>query len=196
MPETSIYKLPYPADGESPDGPTQIKALAERLEALGLVGPAVRVKRQTNQTIPNAAWTSLLFTEEVFDTDAAHSTSENTARLTAPRDGIYYAAGTFDTASNGTGMRIARIVKWLKGSSEPSDGVAELLVPGEVKVEEPAAGNALNLASVPFTMKAGDWITMDLFQNSGGNLDVLGDPKIHIPYFGMAWLRPLPGAVL
>lgn len=34
MGETSVNKLPYPTDANAPDGPTQIKALAEALDAL------------------------------------------------------------------------------------------------------------------------------------------------------------------
>lgn len=45
MDETSIYGLPFPEDTDAPDGPTQIEALAERLETV--LGLGLRVYEPT-----------------------------------------------------------------------------------------------------------------------------------------------------
>lgn len=160
-------------------------------EVLKKLAPAVGVKRGTNQSIPNKVWTSILFPEERFDTHSSHSNVSETHKLICKIPGIYYAGGTFDIESNVTGVRIARIVKGLKGAGESSEALAEILIPGQVKAEEGAAGNAMGLGSRPFILELEDWITMDVYQSSGGALNVMGD-ALHKSEFGMVWMRPLP----
>lgn len=152
-----------------------------------LSGPAVEVVRSSNQSIPTKVWTSISFEEERFDTDGAWASG---SKLVAPVAGLYYAAGTFGFAGNATGIRIARIVKGVKGSSEPSESLAELLVPGLAAIEPAFAGNAMNLASRPFYLGVEDWISLDAYQSTGAGLNVMGD-AVHKTEFGMMWQRPL-----
>ena len=149
---------------------------------------AVEVVRETNQAIGNKEWVPLSYETERFDTGGCWAIGSPT-KLVCVEPGIYYAAGTFGFAGSAVGQRIARIVKYVGGV--PKESLAELLVPGQAAIEAGFAGNAMGLASRPFTLEAGQYITMDAYQNSGGALNVMGDAT-HKTEFGMVWLRPLP----
>src|SRR5262245_36505262 len=92
--ETTNRKLPYPEDTDAPDGPTQIKALAE---ALDKKFPQALVRKTTEgDTVVSASTdTHLTFPTEVEDValgggaGAMHSTVSNTGRLTCVTPGLY-----------------------------------------------------------------------------------------------------------
>lgn len=57
--ETSVYDFPYPLDSENPDGPLQVKALAEKLEATvwlpGALATAASVSAEASMAKPAAS---------------------------------------------------------------------------------------------------------------------------------------------
>ena len=65
--------------------------------------PAARVYNDAAIDPATSSWVTLTFNTERFDTDAMHSTTTNTSRLTIPTggDGIYLIGGNVDFDSGG-----------------------------------------------------------------------------------------------
>lgn len=126
---------------------------------LGLPVPQAKVVHSVDVNIANAAWTLETFNTESFDSGDLHSTSVNTGRLTAPIEGLYLLVAQVAFASNGTGIRGGRI---------PLNGTTTFLAERE--------GMATTGAFTQFTVTglaqlvAGDYITLEVFQSSGGLL--------------------------
>jgi len=121
----------------------------------------VSVYNSTGATISNATLTILNFDSEWFDTDAFHSTVSNTSRLTVPSGfgGYYRVEAKLFFASNGTGSRIARILK---------NGT---LVDASY-FEHGAYSNGKNILHpyVILNLAATDYVQVEVYQDSGGNL--------------------------
>jgi hypothetical protein len=73
----------------------------------------VSMTKNAVQSIPNATWTAITFQVEEFDTDAFHSTSSNTSRITIPTGlaGKYLLTGSVVWEVNTTGIRAIAIYK-------------------------------------------------------------------------------------
>ena len=122
----------------------------------------------THQTISTATFTDLTWNSEIFDTDGFHSTTTNTARMTIPagKGGYYRVTCRAQwNAASATGQRNVSIFKngtrWNNGN-QPGDTVA---------------GPAVTTSQI-MNLVAGDYITMAVYQNSGGNMDIyrIDDP--------------------
>jgi hypothetical protein len=127
-----------------------------------------RVYNDGAQSIPNNSTTAITFAQEEFDTDAFHSTSSNTSRITIPTglDGYYRFTygGTF--AGNSSGIRIGILHK--------NGGVTNL---GDIIGSFSChASNTVNDVTVENTaiihLSAGDYIEFLAYQNSGGSLNI------------------------
>jgi hypothetical protein len=116
-----------------------------------------------NITISNSANNTLTWNSENFDTDAFHSTSSNTARITIPagKGGYYLFTAAVRWNTNSTGRRY---IELFKNGSASSSAVSET---------QPGQYNHC-IMSVVLAAAAGDYFTLDAYQSSGGNLDVLG----------------------
>jgi hypothetical protein len=126
------------------------------------------VYANNHQTISTATFTDLTWNTEIFDTDGFHSTTTNTARMTIPsgKDGYYrVTCRAYWNAASATGQRTVSIFKngtrWNNGT-QPGDTVA---------------GPAVTTSQI-INLVAGDYITMAVYQNSGGNMDIyrIDDP--------------------
>jgi hypothetical protein len=118
----------------------------------------------SDQTINNATYTAINFNSENFDTDAFHSTSSNTSRITIPsgKGGYYLISGNVSFNGNATGERIGALYK--NGSL-----VADMV--------STAASTAISKAfPISFTINAAvaDYLELFAWQNSGGTLGVSG----------------------
>lgn len=127
-----------------------------------------RVRNSANISVPNNTWTALTFDSERFDSydDAAatfHSTSSNTGRLVIPvgLDGYYFVGGHVEFAADTTNRRGIRIVH--------SVGATEY---GGEDGEATAVAMSLSTATYLY-LAAGEYVTLEVFQNSGGALNVL-----------------------
>lgn len=111
------------------------------------------------QSIPNATWTAVTFSDENWDTNSFHSTSTNTSRITIPAGlaGKYQfnSRGYFD--SNATGVRYVAIYK--NGSSI------------SVNYFGAYANNGFVSMTTLAEAAVGDYFEVYVFQNSGGNLN-------------------------
>ena len=114
-------------------------------------------------TLATGTDTRLTMNSENIDTDAFHSTTTNTARLTIPsgKNGKYQITGKFSFASSGTGRRYIALYK--NGSS--------------ITQFETTPGSS-TFPTIQFTWfdtaVATDFYECFAFQSSGGNLNLFG----------------------
>ncbi len=122
----------------------------------------------------NAAFQAVTFNSERFDTDTMHSTSVNTDRLTFTTAGTYLVGGCVQFANNGTGVRALRL---------RLGGATDIAL-----VEQPVGGtdtHALEVSTL-YAFTAGQYVTLDAFQSSGGALNMLAQPNSS-PEFWAIW---------
>jgi hypothetical protein len=123
------------------------------------------LKRSTNLTVSNSTWTTVTYDQENYDTDAFHSTSTNTSRITIPSG----KAGKYQILANITWNTSAvgeRYLSLLKNGSEVFRtflGVPTSL--GQITG---------SLATIESLAEA-DYIEIRILQTSGGNLNALFD---------------------
>ena len=150
-----------------PVGANNTKLVAASGETTGLkyVGfQGASVSNSVPQTIPNNTYTTLTFDSEAIDTDAFHSTSVNTGRITIPAGmaGKYLITCSFLIAPNATGLRQFRV----------RNNAVQVFQVGEI------AGNASlylsQSASFIINLAVADFLDLQVNQTSGGNLDYYG----------------------
>lgn len=141
-----------------------IKAASDAVDALGdeiAAGPArCKVTRTTPQSIPNNAVTAVTFTSEVFDTAGMFPGSGT--EVTIPADGLYLVLAQALFASNATGTVRQASVKRVGGSN----------VAFTNRAPAPSGHYSQLSASCITLFSEGDRLTMEVFQNSGGALDL------------------------
>lgn len=131
---------------------------------------APRVARTSTQAIATAGFGyTVTFDTAISDAWGAWSSSDPT-KLTAKITGRYQAVGQVTFAADATGSRALTLFR---------NGTTTV---GRQWVASLGGGNTttLNVCSVPFDMTAGDYITMIVFQNSGGNLNIVNDSTFGI----------------
>jgi hypothetical protein len=118
----------------------------------------------TTQSIPNSTDSKLLYDSEFFDTDGFHSTVSNTSRVTIPAGlaGKYLLTGRVTWAGNSTNSRWIRFMK--NGSDNGIFGQGTVIYPGH-------ANTFAMMATAMVDLVAGDYVEVNVFQNSGGSLN-------------------------
>jgi len=125
----------------------------------GVIG--ARVYNSGNISVANAAWQTLTFDSERFDTDTIHSTSSNTGRLTCVTAGKYIISfnGGWD-GSNSTGVQRAfRLL--LNGAT----------VIGSVSDAPRSSGNSIEVTSI-YDLAATDYVEAQAYQDATGAASV------------------------
>lgn len=126
------------------------------------VGASVR--GSANQTINNTTETLLLWDTERFDTDAIHSTSSNTGRMTVPagKGGKWLVSGQISHPNYGSTLGM-EIYVYVNGSYFQT-GVAQFS-------DFQNTGGRWVFASMSqiFNLSAGDYLELYGWQNSGGS---------------------------
>ncbi len=116
----------------------------------------------SNQSIPSASATSIQFNAEVFDTDAYHSNSVNPNRITVPAgfDGYFHVTAQvyWDNADT-DGVRIIYI-KVNGGASAFAQAY-----------DQAQTTDFIQKVSVTLELDAGDYVEVNVYQNSGSALD-------------------------
>lgn len=138
--------------------------------------PLSVVHRSTTQSINNSTDTAVLWDVEDLDTDAIHSTSSNTSRMTIVTPGKYRAYGVTEWAGNATGGRDA----WFTINGSGSYWKARESTPV-------ATANTFVLLSgpLPVTLIAGDYVELWVRQSSGAALNIAISS-----YFGLEYISP------
>lgn len=141
---------------------------------------APRIARTSTQAIATGGFGAYVnFDVAISDAWGAWS-SGDAQKLYARITGRYQAVGQVAFAANATGSRALSIQR--TGSA----------IVARQWVASLGGGNAttLNVCSVPFDMTAGtDYIQMNVFQNSGGNLNIENDGQFGIS-MGLIYLGP------
>jgi hypothetical protein len=129
-----------------------------------LVGCAV-YKVTTAQSISNDTDTDITFNAEDFDTNGFHDNSTNNARITIPsgKAGKYILQTSITFASNSSGTRNVAFRK--NGTTV----LGSMLMPA-------LSGFAQRVQHFYIAdLSVGDYVTVEVNQNSGGSLNVLAD---------------------
>lgn len=130
-----------------------------------------RVHNSANQSIPDSALTVLAFDSESFDDNGIHDTSTNNSRLTCKTAGRYIAILNLFFADSVTGVR---------GGSILLNGLESFAVTG------PTGSPRLIVTSPVMDMSIGDYVQAAAWQNSGGNLNVIGGSGVGLmTYFSL-----------
>ena len=121
--------------------------------------PRCHAYQNAAQTLTTSTFTSVLLDTEEVDTDAIHSTVTNTSRFTIATAGRYRFIGQIDFASNASGYRIARLTKNGSGTA----------IANNYAISVGAAAMGVQVVD-EILCAAGDYIELQGWQNSGGNL--------------------------
>jgi len=131
--------------------------------ASGSTFSGTRLVNSTDQSIANATQTTLTWNTETFDTDAFHSTSSNTGRITIPagKAGYYRLSANLTFAKNATGERFLILLK------------------NGTKVNQQSYGNfgsgayiSMSFSDVIY-LAVSDYIELQTYQDSGGALSII-----------------------
>lgn len=192
---TPVYGFPYPALTDSPNGPAQLQALAEAVEADLVTTDAnvavlqgtsqslssasyIEYARTTNQTIPTITAQTILFnvvTKSSSDMTAA--TVGTGTEFTCAKAGrwLWITNGSL----NGSGAGIIR-AWWLEN---PSGGTRHA-----VSAMVPATFFAAFSVSREVTMTVGSKMSVVAYQDTGGNLDtIVAQAPVNV---SARWLGP------
>lgn len=158
---------------------TDLNALGEAVTFLQ-DRPLVQLRQTVSQNVTTSTFTALTFTTEDVDTDDGHDTGSNTSRYVAPEDGWYRCSGAFNFESNATGVRVSR---WAKNGTEINGG----------RTDHPAISGAqvaYNARTIDISLSAGDYVELQVWQNSGGTRAtvVTADVQAHVT---IVWDRRL-----
>jgi len=144
------------------------------------IQPAARVYNNAAIDPAPGGWVTLTFNTERFDTDAMHSTSTNTGRLTVPTggDGLYLIGGNLELDSGGgaggsdKGIRIL-----LNGTTPIAVNFNEMLSTGV---------DTVIAISTVYALTAKDYVELQVYTE--GDVNVLADGNFS-PEFYAIWLR-------
>lgn len=120
-------------------------------------------------TINTSTGTDLTFDTEAFDTDGIHSTFVNTERLTVPAgvDRVRMSGYMeYFNDTGGVGYRQMRILK---------DGSVFDGHPSDRRDASTLVAYQSSLVSAAVNVTPGEYFTLPVYQNSGGNLSALGN---------------------
>lgn len=121
-----------------------------------------RVFRTTDQTITTATVTPIQFDTTIFNNDNMTELAVNNTRITFNTPGYYYVGGNVRWASAAAGVRQGIIML---------SGGATQVASERVIVDTTALNVTINLGAV-WKFVQGDYIELNVFQTSGGNLNV------------------------
>lgn len=140
--------------------------------------PSCRVRNTAALTIANGTLTTLTFDAERHDNASIHSTSSNNSRLVVPAGwgGVWLISANIEWAANAAGHRA--VVLLVNGADRIAD--ESKLSIGAIVMGQRVGGDQYKLA-------AGDYVEVQVYQNSGGNLNVDASAK-YSPEFAMTWL--------
>jgi hypothetical protein len=171
-PMTTTGDTIYSSSGSTPArlgiGSTgQVLTVAGGVPTWASAGPTfsgVAVSNSAAISVPNTTFTALTFDTEQVDTDAYHSTSSNTSRITIPagKTGTFLIIGAVTWNANATGDRYLSLR--LNGNA-----IGSQLHMGT------AAGKNFGIFETIYSLTAGDYIELFAYQASGGSLDVRCD---------------------
>ena len=142
--------------------------------------PAVRVTQAADQALGAAAFASITFDTEVYDTDAMHNPAVEPTRLTCPTngDGIYFIQGNVEFDNNGgVGQHEMAIRILLNGATV----IAEVYD----NANEDDANISLYVAT-DYALAATDYVELQGYTEKNDNVKYV---SAHTPVFSARWVR-------
>lgn len=133
--------------------------------------------KNTTQSIPNGAATTVVFETEDYDTDSYHSTSSNTSRLVVPVTGYYHITGYIELASWASGSAGSRLIVTLRINNVD---FLDLWDSNFWNTAEPA----LSVSQDKF-LTAGDYIELVVYQGSGSSRNITSATRLQIYCLGV-----------
>lgn len=128
--------------------------------------PACALRQSAATTLTTAVWAAVNFDLSDEDNVNGHSTTVNNTRYTAQYAGWYMCSGGALFAANVTGTRQ---VRWAVNGTPYNGG---LPVSVQQAVSTAASGTGVPAQTQRLFLNVGDFVELQAFQNSGGNLTV------------------------
>ena len=163
--------IPNPRTWSPSEVLTAPRMNAELRDALAFLldPPRCHAYDASSLALPNATTTLITFDSEIYDTDAMHSTSSNTSRVTFTTAGLYEVHYRI-TLGGGTAITQLDLMARLNAEGFTSGGTSLRTQPWE-------SGGSLKTAELQFRrfFSAGDYIELFATQTSGAtrNLSAL-----------------------
>lgn len=163
MPTTPGLALPYPALTDGPDGPLQLRQLAERIEATQWNRPRCKIRTAggSTQSINNNALTQILFSGGGVVHDNNNMADLVNHQIIIRTTGLYVLNARVAWQSSANGYRALIITR----------GGADFLV-DDYRSATPTQGTIVTLTSEPIALAVNDTINIKVLQSSGGPLNV------------------------
>jgi hypothetical protein len=126
----------------------------------------VQLYKTADQTISDSTNTTMNWASEDIDVGGYHDNVTNNSRITIPsgKGGYYFVYTIAAWASNSSGKRIAR---FLKNGSAYRDGSNPFTL---VNVGGGNSSETTQYLGLVMSLAAGDYVEVQVWQNSGGNL--------------------------
>lgn len=141
---------------------------------------STRLSHSASVAIPNNAYTTLPWDTEEWDTADLHSATSATERITLPIAGRYLVIGSIRWDVNTTGQRIVRIMR--------TRGAVVEMVGQDISTTW-GTNAVVHHATALVDCQAGDYLTLEAWQSSGGALAVNnGTPRGAAHFFSAARL--------
>lgn len=175
--------VPTVVDGDdlTEDFTIAVKAVIDELAAIVPQNHHVNLTRVVAQTHNSTGnFVTLAFNQEVIDTDGYHASSDGFVTIPSGLGGDYLVTAGIHFASNATGIRELRCT--ITNNATTTTEVAAFSVSAAAHA---TAGNKLSM-SKELRLEAGAVVTMDAYQNSGGNMNI--DQE----FLTVRMVRPLP----
>jgi hypothetical protein len=146
-----------------------------------IVPPIARVRRATNQSIPNATDTFVSWTIEDIDTDGMFTATSDT--ITIQTAGVYIVTTSVYFAANATGQRVVNMMKSPSSVSDLAAAFAQSWFP----VASATNPSTLSASGVVNCI-VGDTIKIVAYQTSGGALNIADTGFSSATQCSIAWI--------
>lgn len=159
--------------------------VADSSESTGLawqIQPAARVYNDADITLSSGSWVAITHNSENYDTDALHSTSSNTQRLTIPSggDGLYHIGGVvrFGTGieENNSSLYALRIL--LNGTT--------IIAMTQQKTYRAETHDLVMSISTDYALSATDYVELQAYTNQSIDAEAVSS---YAPVFWAHWFR-------
>lgn len=134
-----------------------------------------RVNHNANQSISSGSFVALAFNIEQYDEGALHDTAVNNSRLTASVAGKYHVYGSVQWDSNATGSRALGIT-----TNSGYFAAYDIMHTMTASLQDMSVSSIVNLG-------VGDYVQIQVFQNSGSSINILTESRT--PIFGMTLMQ-------
>lgn len=126
--------------------------------------PRCSAYHSTTQSIPDNAFTAVVFDTDEYNIGGFHSTVSNTSRFPVPSSGHFMVSAIVSFRGNATGQRIIKLVK--TGADFPGNGY---ILGNTGAVFDTGLSFTVGINAI-----AGDYFEVQVYQNSGGALNIGG----------------------